>query len=251
MGQYSGELSPISFPISANTACLIQYFNDTQEIDMEFLSKDFNTKNGTFPVNLVVQTPKSSEDGYDAAKAGNFIRTDLPFNPTVGFHEYRFDFLPHEVHFYADGRVLAKILGDVVPDNSGHLVLQHWSNGNDVWSGGPPSKDTAITVRYVKAYYNSTDSARHSNWNKRCTGTPSKAKAICAIPDVAANKSAENFFFSKKKNQTAIKNTTETKGDTNTEAARCPDGSHARLGCDCSCCGTCVVVSVYFIIRQA
>lgn len=189
---------------------------------MEFLSKDFNTKNGTFPVNLVVQTPKSSEDGYDAAKAGNFIRTDLPFNPTVGFHEYRFDFLPHEVHFYADGRVLAKILGDVVPDNSGHLVLQHWSNGNDVWSGGPPSKDTAITVRYVKAYYNSTDSARHSNWNKRCTGTPSKAKAICAIPDVAANKSAENFFFSKKKNQTAIKNTTETKGDTNTEAAPRP-----------------------------
>lgn len=178
---------------------------------MEFLSKDFNFKNGTYPVNLVVQSPQSADKDYDAVKAGNFVRTELPFNPTTGFHEYRFDFVYGEVHFYADSQPLAKIRGATVPENSGHIVLQHWSNGNDVWSGGPPAKDTAITVRYVKAYYNSTDTARQSAYNLRCTGSNSGAKSICPIPDIGANKSAENFFFSKKKNETKIRNTTDNK----------------------------------------
>lgn len=178
---------------------------------MEFLSKDFNFKNGTYPVNLIVQSPKAHEEDYDAKKAGNFVRTDLPFNPTKGFHEYRFDFVYGEVHFYADGQQLAKIRGATVPEDSGHLVLQHWSNGNDVWSGGPPEKDTSILVRYVKAYYNSTDHNRQSEWNKRCTGTNSPAKAICPIPEIGANKSAENHFFSKKKNETKIRNITDNK----------------------------------------
>ncbi|SPO02725.1 uncharacterized protein DNG_05400 [Cephalotrichum gorgonifer] len=187
--------------VAGTCAAFIWYFDDTQEIDMEFLSKDFNSKNGSYPVNLIVQSPNSSEADYDAAKSGNFIRTDLPFNPTKDFHEYRFDFVPGEVHFYADGKSLAKIRGGAVPTNAGHLTLQHWSNGNDVWSGGPPSKDAAITVRYVKAYYNSTDTTRRSEWNKRCTGSKSGDKSICAIPDIGTNASAQHFFFSNK-NQT-------------------------------------------------
>lgn len=194
---------------------------------MEFLSKDFNFKNGTYPVNLVVQSPKSNEEDYDAAKAGNFIRTDLPFNPTKGFHEYRFDFVYGEVHFYADGQALAKIQGAIVPESSGHLVLQHWSNGNDVWSGGPPAKDTAITVRYVKAYYNSTDHARQSAWNLRCTGAKSEANSICPIPDIGTNKSAENFFFSKKKNDTKLRNITDNKAADTTPR---PGGNEDEAG---------------------
>ncbi|EDO00643.1 hypothetical protein SS1G_03116 [Sclerotinia sclerotiorum 1980 UF-70] len=43
------------------------YFNDSQEIDMEFLSSQFNADNNTFPVNLVLQSVQSVQAGYNAA----------------------------------------------------------------------------------------------------------------------------------------------------------------------------------------
>jgi len=164
---------------------------------MEFLSKEFDPKAGVYPVNLIVQSPKATDSNYDAAKAGNFIRAELPFNPTTDFHEYRFDFVPGEVHFYADGKVLAKIQGAAIPSNSGHLILQHWSNGNNVWSGGPPAKDTSVSVKYVKAYFNSTDTGHQHASNVRCAQAKDKKSSVCEIPDIAADKSAEDFFFGK------------------------------------------------------
>ncbi len=43
-----------------------QYYNDTEEIDIEFLSKDFNTTNSSYPVNLVLQSRAAAEAGYNA-----------------------------------------------------------------------------------------------------------------------------------------------------------------------------------------
>src|SRR5690554_6194947 len=105
---------------------------------MEFLSKEFDPKKKSFPVNLIVQSPQSGVDGYDPLKAGNYVRAELPFDPTQGFHEYRFDFVPGEVFFYADGSLIGQIRSKAVPTTSGNLILQHWSNGNSGWSGGPP-----------------------------------------------------------------------------------------------------------------
>lgn len=203
-GSYRTSMKLTEMP--GTCAAFFWYFNETQEIDMEFLSKEFNPKAGLYPVNLIVQSPSSTEADYDPLKSGNFIRAELPFNPTSGYHEYRFDFLPGQVHFYADGKVLAKISGAAVPESPGHLILQHWSNGNSIWSGGPPAKDTSISVRYVKAYFNSTDAARQQVSNIKCVQAKGKKNTVCEIPDIGANKSAENFFFSKlKKNQTLSK----------------------------------------------
>ncbi len=128
-----------------------QYFNDTQEIDMEFLSKDFNASNSSYPVNLVLQSREAAEQGYDAQKTTNFIKAYLPFNPTLDFHEYRIDFLPGRVRFLADNQQLANMKGPAVPSHPGHLVLQHWSNGNRLWTSGPPTSDAVSTVAYVQA----------------------------------------------------------------------------------------------------
>lgn len=69
-----------------------------------------------------------------------------------------------------------------VPQAAGKIILSHWSNGNSLWSGGPPAQDAKMTVSYVQAYFNSSDPARVHDHAKRCTN-PNAANAICQIPD--------------------------------------------------------------------
>ncbi|TVY52385.1 Beta-glucanase [Lachnellula cervina] len=194
-------------------AAFFWYFNDSQEIDMEFLSSQFIVENNTYPVNLVLQSVQSVQAGFNAAGSPNFKLVNLPFNPTVGYHEYRFDFVPGKVIFLADGHELATMDTSAVPTQPGHLILTNWSNGNDKWSFGPPPEDSVISVAYVKAYFNSSLSDRQSAWAMRCKGSISP-DAICAIPDLelppnpAAPASSgtistpATFFFSDQKNMT-------------------------------------------------
>jgi len=149
---------------------------------MEFLSKDFDRARNSYPVNLVLQSREAAERGFDAQQTGNFVKAFLPFDPTDGVHEYRIDFLPGRVRFYADNRPLAAMGGPAVPDHAGHLVLQHWSNGNPLWSGGPPPRDASTTVAYVKAYFNSSAPRRHADWARRCADAAAPG-AVCRIPD--------------------------------------------------------------------
>jgi hypothetical protein len=178
---------------------------------MEFLSEQFIPENNTFPVNLVLQSLQSVQQGYNAVGTGNYIVANLPFNPTDGFHEYRIDFVPGNVFFYADGQILAKFNTTAVPTMPGHMILTHWSNGNDLWSYGPPQVEANISVSYVKAYFNSSDPSRQSAFASRCKN-PSASGAVCTIPDQtsAPNPSTSNgnvsaaatYFFSNEKNMT-------------------------------------------------
>lgn len=198
-----------------------QYFNDTQEIDMEFLSKDFNPANGSYPVNLVLQSRESALAGYDAARTGNFVRAHLPFDPTAGFHEYRIDYLPGRVAFYADGAQLADMAGPAVPSSPGHLILQHWSNGNERWSGGPPREDAALVVRYVKAYFNSSAPQRQRDWENRCRD-PAAANAVCAIRE-------GNWFFKDQGNMTNNQTVPGQSADSGVEMRWASDLAHTLL----------------------
>jgi hypothetical protein len=121
---------------------------------------------------------------------------NLPFDPTTSFHEYRFDFLPGKVFFYADGAMLAEMSGPAVPSSPGHLLLSHWSNGNPGWSRGPPTTDAVTTVSYVKAYFNSSLEQRQQDFALRCKDAAASG-AICPIPDRNAT-----FFFSHGNNLT-------------------------------------------------
>ncbi|KAF4984923.1 hypothetical protein FDECE_16975 [Fusarium decemcellulare] len=177
-------------------AAFFWYFNDTQEIDIEFLSREFDHQSGSYPINLVVQSLRSLEAGYDASKTGTYKRVNLDFNPTDAFHEYRFDYTPNQVLFYADSRLLARMEGSDIPSTGGHLILQHWSNGNQLWSGGPPAEDATITVSYVKAYFNSSNSEHQSHLKQQCLSS-SKKEAMCMILDVTReNATTGGKFFS-------------------------------------------------------
>ncbi|KIH90217.1 glycoside hydrolase, family 16 [Sporothrix brasiliensis 5110] len=188
--------------VSGTCSAFFWYFNDTQEIDMEFLSKEYNASNNTYPVNLVLQSREAAEDGFDAQGTPTFLKVNLPFDPTADFHEYRIDFLPGSVYFYADSELLAEMDSDAVPTHAGHLVLQQWSNGNPLWSAGPPTEDAVTTVSYVKAYFNSSLPQRQQDWNLRCRD-PSAPGAVCTIPDsTATNTTPAGWFFTSQNNMT-------------------------------------------------
>lgn len=67
---------------------LHRYLNDTQEIDMEFLSSQINKTMS--PINLVLHTPLTEAQGGDAKGTPTYKIIPLPFDSAEGIHEYRF-----------------------------------------------------------------------------------------------------------------------------------------------------------------
>lgn len=167
---------------------------------MEFLSREFNSTSN--PVNLVLQSPASAEAGFNAANTSTFAVFPLPFAPDAEFHEYRFDWSPTEVSFFADGKLL-QTMSQAIPTSPGHLTLSHWSNGNAGWSGGPPATDAAMIVQYFKGYFNSSSPERRHDWALRCADF-SAVNATCAVPELSAppNGNSSTYFFINQGNST-------------------------------------------------
>ena len=148
---------------------------------MEFLSSQLN--DSTSPVNLVLHSTLSLSRGGDASGTPTFKVIQLPFEAEKAVHEYRFDWSPDKVSFYADGQWLGDMTDQqYIPSSPGKLVMSHWSNGNPLWSGGPPEEDAFMLVQYIKAYFNSSDPARTKDHGKRCKNA-NAANAICEVPD--------------------------------------------------------------------
>ncbi|KAL9630656.1 MAG: hypothetical protein Q9204_004604 [Flavoplaca sp. TL-2023a] len=194
------------------------YLNDSHEIDVEFLSSQFNET--SHPVNLVLQSEESMNAGFDAENTNAFETHQLPFDPSEGFNEYRFDWFEDRVEFYANGVLLKSMSGDGVPRDPGHLMLSQWSNGDSKWSGGPPKEDAVMTVSYVKGYFNSSDTQRQSDWRNRCLDI-NAPNATCEVPENTAppqtNATANTYFFSQQQNMTV--NQTLSGGNPNTIAS--------------------------------
>ncbi|KAK4448509.1 putative glycoside hydrolase family 16 protein [Podospora aff. communis PSN243] len=185
-GTFSASLKVSDVP--GTCQAFFWYFNNTQEIDMEFLSKEFDNSNRSWPVNIVLHTRVTMRTGYNP----NHWKVLLPYNPAEDYHVYRIDYLENRVEFYMDDIPLLQQLRNpriAVPTAPGHLVLSHWSNGDDNWSGGPPLKDADMLVRWVKAYFNSSNPERHSDWHDRC-GEFTHEK-LCVIPSADLTRSKE------------------------------------------------------------
>ncbi|KAF2148378.1 glycoside hydrolase family 16 protein [Myriangium duriaei CBS 260.36] len=157
----------MKMPAQAGTCtAFFWYRNDTSEVDLEFLSREVNLTNSSYPapLNLVLQTLESAQQGYDASKTPYFKVQPLPFVPSAGYHEYRFDWLPDRVTFFADSVPLFTITEQaVIPKDPGHLIINHWSNGDPGWL----------------AYFNSSDPQRQKHFTTQCK----PGAQVCAIPD--------------------------------------------------------------------
>ncbi|KAH8146270.1 uncharacterized protein LAJ45_09712 [Morchella importuna] len=179
--------------ISGTCGAFFWYLNDTQEIDMEFLSAQINETSS--PVNLVLHSALTESHGGDAKGTPTYKVIPLPFNSAEEVHEYRFDWQPGSVSFYADGKWIDTMRdARYVPQAAGKVILSHWSNGNPLWSGGPPAVDAKITIQYVQAYFNSSDPARARDHATRCKD-PNAANAICEIPALTGPPTPGNVHF--------------------------------------------------------
>ena len=79
------------------------------------------------------------------------------------------------------------------------------SNGNRFWSQGPPLQDAHITVSYVKAYFNSTNATRVSEYTSVCpSSNVLTSPEMCEIPNQDTppnplgrhgNTTGHTFFF--------------------------------------------------------
>ncbi|KAL2068230.1 hypothetical protein VTL71DRAFT_16328 [Oculimacula yallundae] len=167
--------------INGTCGAFFWYYNATQEIDIEARSSQINTTDNISNVNLVLHSQESLEAGSDAANTSTFETLPLKFLSYEGFHEYRMDWIPGAVTFFIDGKYVFQ-MNTNIPTVGGRLTFNHWSNGNPGWSGGPPLTDATMTVKYMKAYFNSSIPHVMGNFTKGCTD-PTAEKAICKIDD--------------------------------------------------------------------
>ncbi|KAF2225411.1 concanavalin A-like lectin/glucanase domain-containing protein [Elsinoe ampelina] len=169
--------------VNGTCGAFFWYRNDSAEIDIESLSRQLqvDSKNKTVAglTNIVIQSPQSVAQGFDAAGTPGYQVAALLFDPTEGYHEYRFDWLPGSVAFYADGQHLGTLTSSV-PSDPGKILLSHWSNGGAGWSGGPPPEPAVMTVSYVKAYFNSSDAATNQKTDERCAAAKTD---VCTVPE--------------------------------------------------------------------
>ncbi|RPA93521.1 concanavalin A-like lectin/glucanase [Choiromyces venosus 120613-1] len=167
--------------VNGTCGAFFWYLNDTQEIDIEFLSSQITPTSS--PVNLVLHSLLTQERGGDAKNTPTYKVVSLPFATDGEFHEYRFDWQPDKVSFYSDGSWLGDMTdSQYIPKSPGKIILSHWSNGNPLWSGGPPEVDAKMTVSYVQGYFNSSLPSRREDYKKRCKDR-SAPNAICPIPE--------------------------------------------------------------------
>jgi beta-glucanase (GH16 family) len=62
---------------------------------------------------------------YSGGKKTHTQTMVLPFDPTSGFHDYRFDYASNSVSFYVDGKLMKQWKGGV-PRKPMHLYVNAW-----------------------------------------------------------------------------------------------------------------------------
>ncbi|KAF3932874.1 Beta-glucanase [Dactylella cylindrospora] len=155
------------------------YHNDQQEIDIELLSRQVNTTDSL--INLVLHTPVGGSN--EEALPGTYSVINLPYDVSSDTHEFRFDWTPTAITWYSDGKQIWTISNATLfPREPGHLVITHWSNGNNLWSGGPPTSNALLVLTYVKAYFNSSEPQRQRDHIARCEAVGAAEDRICEIP---------------------------------------------------------------------
>lgn len=133
-------------------------------------------------VNLVLHTPVGGD--HNNALPGTYNVLTVPYNASAAVHEFRFDWTPWAITFYHNTEHLWTISNQTLfPLDPGHIVITHWSNGNPLWSGGPPERNAALLVTYVKAYFNSSAEDRKRDHSRRCAAVGASSGRYCQIPD--------------------------------------------------------------------
>ncbi len=122
------------------------YWSPQAEIDLEFRSRwqgAFGPNTGLLDIVMHKNLSGGGRKSYQAPVI-------LNFDPSKGFHTYRFDWHNDRVEFFVDSKLVQVVTNAVLPTPSmpGKLYFNSWT-GNPLWSGEPPNIDTHFYVDWV------------------------------------------------------------------------------------------------------
>jgi Glycosyl hydrolases family 16 len=140
--------------VPGTCAGIFFYQSDTQEIDIEYLSDSSSLSNsGVYaPIPLQYTNQATTPGGTSTYSKG------APPWDVTATHEYRIDWVPGRTSFYLDG-VFQKTFTTNVPTKAGPWIWNHWTNGDQGWSVGPPKADSLFKILNIVMYYNRTSTA--------------------------------------------------------------------------------------------
>ncbi|TKA81955.1 hypothetical protein B0A49_02532 [Cryomyces minteri] len=196
------------------------YSSDSSEVDLSVISSGASTNPSS--AYAITTSELSHANGDDASTTSGFKKLSVPFVASAGIHEYRFDWTPTKLAYYIDSVWQFDIgTSGYVPNGPGFLLVNHWSNGNQYWSQGPPTSDAKLTLSYINAYFNSTSSTASgaaASSGKSCTG---KGNGYCTISGTtgaapSSSTSSSSVAASTSSSSTAVATSTST---TKTSAA--------------------------------
>jgi len=135
--------------ISGTVEAFYVYKNDSNEVDVEYVSKDPTEPIVNFSVKPQIYLPAGGASNltYQQARPA--------FDLSTSFHNYSFVWNASAVRFGIDGNWSA-VLTSNVPPSPGVLSFTHWSDGNPNYSGGPPVAPATLTIKKAYVFYNAT-----------------------------------------------------------------------------------------------
>ncbi|CAO3663415.1 hypothetical protein CU097_010881 [Rhizopus azygosporus] len=158
--------------VAGTVAAFFYYRNTTSEIDIETLSKFRNPAQAYFAIQPQIYNPDGS------ASPQTHHTYPMSFDPTQEYHEYRFDWMPGLVKFYIDGLFIRDMTINV-PETPGRIMINHWTDGNPNFSGGPPEEDADLIVSHLNMFFNSSEQIEPPPCQK--------SKEPCKVQDIMSN----------------------------------------------------------------
>ncbi|CAE6362009.1 unnamed protein product [Rhizoctonia solani] len=116
-----------------------------QEADVEFLTSDQDFYQRVYHTNH----PGTVNGDTDPEASKSIV---IPGADFTAFHEHRLDWLPTSTKYYYDSALKSTVAKNS-PTKDSSLIANVWSDGEPLWSRGPPQNDAIATIYYIKVRY--------------------------------------------------------------------------------------------------
>jgi hypothetical protein len=170
---YGTFRSTISFPtLPGSCAGFFYYYNDSQEIDMEYLGQKTEM---LYVSSKTILLPDFKANTFE----------NVPLNgTTIGgqFIEYRFDWFSDKVDFYMDHKKISTLPAS--PSMPGKVMIMNWSSGDKDWSG-TPSNDIVAKFRNIAMFFNSSNIFVNQHYKDICSIYGNNENSTCKVQDVS------------------------------------------------------------------
>lgn len=155
--------------VSGSCTGFFTYFNDTEEIDMEYLGQN--------PDTLYLSSKRTNPQDYST----DLEYVNLAYKESLHtYRDYRFDWIRESVNFFLDGKLIST-MKDAVPSVPSRAMLMNWGNGDKDWSGGLPKEDILFKVKNVRVFFNTTSAYVIKHQAAACASVGSASDAYCNV----------------------------------------------------------------------